>query len=160
MDETEYQKLGKKALYFFILERSLAALIFLILGIVLALLKLAEKSYPAITNFVGRNPLADAILNYALVVLPALFLAAFGFGALVAYISYSALRYKIDENGFSMEKGIIGKKEISLPFREIQNVDIEQSFVYRIFGMANLIVLTAGHEDRAYAAEDQSEIVV
>ncbi len=160
MDKTGYQKLGRKALYFFIFERSLAALLFLILEIILVVGKVMEKSYPTILNFVSQNPSVDTVFGYALLLAPILFLVALGVAVLSAYVSYSALQYRIDENSFSLETGILGKKEISVPFREIQNVDIDQSFVYRIFGMSNLVILTAGHEDQPYASQNQSEIVL
>ncbi|MDD4989286.1 MAG: PH domain-containing protein [Candidatus Pacebacteria bacterium] len=158
MDKEGYKKLGTRAFYFFTLERSVPALCLFILECVFIVIQ-AFGGFEFLTNIFGQDT-ASLVLDYAVSIVLALFLFACVFALLSAYAAYSAFRYKVDENGFAIEQGIFSKDEISLPFKQIQNIDVEQSILYRIFGMSNLVILTAGHEDKGFDTREESEIVI
>lgn len=63
---------------------------------------------------------------------------------LVASLIHSSFYFSIDHNGFQVEYGIIHKRRVSLPFRQIQNVNILRTFIERSLGIARLEVETAG----------------
>ena len=56
-------------------------------------------------------------------------------------------RFLLDENSFHLRKGIFFIREKSIPYRHIQNVDIEQPYHYRIFGVARLNITTGAAAD-------------
>lgn len=56
-------------------------------------------------------------------------------------------RFILDENSFHIRKGIFMIKEKVIPYRHIQNVDIEQPYHYRIFGVARLNITTGAASD-------------
>lgn len=79
-------------------------------------------------------------------------LAALSFLVVVAGTIYSWLRYIsctfiLDEHALIIKRGILSKKETSIPYRQIQNINIEQTPSRRIMGVSNLIILTAGEDN-------------
>ena len=53
----------------------------------------------------------------------------------------------LDTDALKIKRGILSKEEIAIPYRQIQDVDIEQSISDRMWGVARLAILTAGHEE-------------
>jgi uncharacterized membrane protein YdbT with pleckstrin-like domain len=150
--DTSYRKLGHKAFYILTLKKSTAAICFLVLEIVLLIVQSS--------GILHSNPQINSLLGGAEFIVFLIFLVAIIAGLLAGYFSYIAFRYRVDGNGFLTERGVMSKQETSLPFRQIQNVDIEQSVIYRMMGVCNLVILTAGHEDKQDAGKNESEIVL
>ncbi len=67
------------------------------------------------------------------------------FGILSAIFRYASLTYTLGDYAFKLEKGLISKNEISIPYKNIQAVDTDQSVMYRIFGLSTLIIVSAGN---------------
>lgn len=63
---------------------------------------------------------------------------------MIASLVHSHFWFSIDEQGFEVEYGIIHKRSVSLPFRQIQNVNILRTLIDRLLGLAKLEVETAG----------------
>jgi len=79
---------------------------------------------------------------------------AFLFGAIFCYIgfcyfwaklTYRNWRYQLTENAIKIEKGVIWKKYISIPYERVQNVDIYRGVFARILGLSDLQIQTAGY---------------
>ena len=149
---TSYRKLGSKAFYIITLKKSTAAIVFLAIEIIFLAIQAS--------GVLQSNPQISGLLAVAEFAVFIIFLVALIVGLLVGYLSYGAFRYRVDENDFSVERGIVSNQETSTPFRQIQNVDIEQSAMYRMMGVCDLVILTAGHEDKEYAGKNESEIVL
>jgi uncharacterized membrane protein YdbT with pleckstrin-like domain len=118
----------------------------------------------------GRNVLVISLIRRLLAVLliaialifiqafiPVGFIAGYIFLALVAYAGivflsawyqYVYHEFKLDEYALIIRSGILNRREISIPYRQIQNVDLNASYAERMFGVAELFVLTSGNEDR------------
>lgn len=62
-----------------------------------------------------------------------------------AKLTYRFWRYQLAEDALKVEKGIIWKKYISIPYERIQNVDIYRGVLARIFGLSDLQIQTAGY---------------
>lgn len=62
-----------------------------------------------------------------------------------ARLTYRFWRYQLTDNTLKIERGVIWKKYISIPFGRIQNVDIYRGVWARIFGLSDLQVQTAGY---------------
>lgn len=69
------------------------------------------------------------------------------FAFIYAHLSYSNYEYKIDEDGFKKESGIIWKNYVTIPYNKIQNVDIFRGIVARSVGVSELRIHTAGYSD-------------
>ena len=64
------------------------------------------------------------------------------------------------DDSFKIKRGILNKTENAIPYRQIQNVDIERNFTFQMLGLSRLIILTAGHEDEKSQGKDEAEGVI
>jgi membrane protein YdbS with pleckstrin-like domain len=56
------------------------------------------------------------------------------------------LRYRVDENGLRIRRGVFWRKVILIPASRVQHTDVSQGPVQRSFELATLTVHTAGTE--------------
>lgn len=73
---------------------------------------------------------------------------------LVALIVHNNFMYWVDEAGFQKVHGILHKQHVTIPYEQIQNVNITKGLLDRILGIARLSIETAGA-----ASESGREIV-
>jgi len=57
---------------------------------------------------------------------------------------YRSLKYAIENNCIKMEKGVFWKKNITVPFTKITNVDVIQGPLQRLFNIGTINFQTAG----------------
>ena len=57
---------------------------------------------------------------------------------------YRRLRYRLDERGLSVERGLLWRHRITVPRVRIQHSDVSQGPLQRAFGVATLRLYTAG----------------
>jgi putative membrane protein len=89
-----------------------------------------------------------ALLNYGL--LHSLLLGpAFIVGMIYQYFRYHTLRYAIDEQGITMRWGILFRREVSLTFARIQDIQLSSNLVERWFGLAKIQLQTASGSSAA-----------
>ncbi|UZE93010.1 MAG: PH domain-containing protein [Candidatus Nealsonbacteria bacterium] len=62
-----------------------------------------------------------------------------------AKLTYRFWRYELTEDAIKIEKGVIWKKYISIPYERVQNVDIYRGVFARLLGLSNLQIQTAGY---------------
>lgn len=72
--------------------------------------------------------------------------------ALILGVLWSVWKFKnttfsLQEFDLKMRSGIIEKREISIPYRQIQSVDIVRGLTHQMMGLSKLVMLTAGHEE-------------
>lgn len=71
--------------------------------------------------------------------------AVFSFISLISSIlSYFRFYYQLTDEGLVVEKGIIRKSRIQVPFERIQSVNIEQGILHQAFNIVKLDIDTAG----------------
>lgn len=63
---------------------------------------------------------------------------------IVAVTVHHSFRFSIDETGFKKQYGIIHKQEVSIPYKQIQNVNITRSLLDRFLGLSRVCIETAG----------------
>jgi len=71
---------------------------------------------------------------------PVAFLA--GAGYQVAY--YYRFEYELTPDTLDIDSGVFGRQEREIPYRRVQNVDVTESIVHRMLGVAVVRVETAG----------------
>lgn len=64
---------------------------------------------------------------------------------LFAHLSYKNWKYELADKALKIEKGIIFKKYISIPYTRIQNVDIYRGLLARLLGLSDIQIQTAGY---------------
>ena len=109
---------------------------------------ISEGSMPPFSEIVFSNSMLQGVLY------------TIARAGIIAYIAYRSFYYKIEYNYFSFVKGYINRKKVSIPFRQIQNVDIEQCLMYRICGVVSVVIMTAGHMDPQHRLKETSEIIL
>ncbi len=73
---------------------------------------------------------------------------AFLLGFIATLLEYRNYTFTTDEFALKVRRGVFSRREISLPYRQIQDVDIIRTVPHRLFGVSRLVVITAGHEDK------------
>lgn len=131
MPNTGYKKLGWKTFWVF----------------------LSDKSKPAILVGVISWALLAFKVPYAGWSVLVFFLVAIG-TAIVVWFDYSGYGYELGEDALRVKHGVFHKDETAIPYRQIQNVDIERPFLYVLSGTSRLVILTAGQEDKSGASAD------
>jgi len=139
-----YYRLGHTTLYYLLLKYGVTAIILFFIELILLGAASGGNAFPPLSEWVSANTAFAQAVRLTAGVLPVSILLAIVFAVVMAYSWYISFRYKLEDNDLSFEKGILSIQEISVPFHQIQNVDIEQSILYRIFGLADLVILTAG----------------
>lgn len=75
-----------------------------------------------------------------------------------ARFTYNFYSYDLDSRGFFKESGIIWKKNVSIPYKNIQNVDINRGVLARIFGLADVQIQTAGVSGGKYGSRAEGRL--
>ena len=159
-DKNGYYRLGRTTLYYLLFKYAFPAIILSFLELILLGAAAGGNGLPPFSEWVSTYAVFAQVIRAAASIVPVLILLSVVFAMVMAYGWYYSFRYKLDDNDLAFEKGLVGRQETSIPFRQIQNVDIEQSVIYRIFNLADLVILTAGHEDPEHITKDESEIIM
>ena len=85
----------------------------------------------------------------ALLAMGALWLAIGALGAWIAYRRWKSSAWKLDGTGLHFRRGRAWRKEVLVPRSRVQHLDIERGPIERRFGLATLIVHTAGTRQHA-----------
>ena len=138
--------LGKRAFVILCLEKSKIPGIMLIITVALMLFRdvLPTSTQPAVSM----------ILGYLILLTVLTFLIAF----IAGWIDYAEYSFNFEEYDIRMKRGLIKKKETSIPYRQIQDVNIERDPTFQLLGLSRLIITTAGHEETG--EKGMSEVVV
>ncbi len=129
-----YYKFGIKVFYLSLLRDG----IIFLLGLVIIIIASAAVGF----SHGGFNILLPGLILLLLYAVGAISMARY---------NYSCHQFMLDDYALHIRTGIINTSEMSIPYRQIQDVNIEQSYIERSFGVASLSVLTSGHADAGYA---------
>ena len=93
-------------------------------------------------GYFGKTSILVPALIVGAVIYPQLFVpilvAVIVIMFLTALIVYNNFKYEIDETSIIIDSGVIHKKNVTVPFEQIQNVNIERTLTDRIFGLARI----------------------
>jgi membrane protein YdbS with pleckstrin-like domain len=79
-------------------------------------------------------------------------LAAVSIGAWAAWLGHRRYRYtrwRLDADGFSLRKGRMWESDIRVPLNRVQHLDLRRGPLERRYGLATLVIHTAGTRDSA-----------
>lgn len=145
-----YHTLGKKTFWIFLLQRIHASAVFLIIAVGL----LAIKDEP----FLVKNSIGNiaAYANLAAWTALGLFITIFAITLFITWLIYRNYKYFLGDDALKVKRGVLDKEETAIPYRQIQNVDIERDISFQMLGLSRLVILTAGEEEEK-SKEDESE---
>jgi uncharacterized membrane protein YdbT with pleckstrin-like domain len=145
MEPIRYQYLGYKTFLILTFKKSRVFFIFLIISIILSLI--GDNIEGGFASICSKIALVGFFLS----------LISFGSALLFTWLEYHNYKFLLGENAFKVQRGILHKEEVAIPYRQIQNVNIKRSLFDQIVGLSKLIILTAGHEDREEEIRTESE---
>ena len=128
------EKLHPKAVWLFFFQ--------ILFGSLILALFLAGMITGAIAD---KNPITASGAMRVLFIFLIVFVIYIPLCYILARLSYHFWRYELAENAVKIEKGIIWKKYISIPYDRIQNVDIYRGVFARLLGLSDLQLQTAGY---------------
>lgn len=103
-------------------------------------ISLGAGGVPLLIALIDREPgLPLRLLWLAMVVA-----AIFGFALWRASVAYRSTRWRLDEDGLRVRRGRLWRREVLVPRARVQHLDIERGPIERRYGLATLIVHTAG----------------
>jgi membrane protein YdbS with pleckstrin-like domain len=79
----------------------------------------------------------------------AILLAAAALGAWIGRARWRRTRWKLDDKGLHVRRGLLWQVEVLVPRSRVQHLDIERGPLERHFGLATLVVHTAGSQTQA-----------
>jgi len=124
METEHYERMGWKTFYVFMSERMKITLIAALVTAVFVFLNIPYAGYVVSVFFI-----------------------IFAVTLLISWVEYSSFGYLLGADALKVKSGVLHKEEVAIPYRQIQNVDIERTFLDQIAGTSRLIILTAGHDD-------------
>lgn len=68
-------------------------------------------------------------------------------------IEHRRTRYRIDQEGLEIRRGVLWRHQITIPLGRVQHADVSQGPIQRIFGIGTLTVHTAGTQNASIALE-------
>jgi len=95
---------------------------------------------------------------WAMAIIAAPFLFAFGFAAYWIPRYYDTLKYKLTQNEMVWRRGVWFRKTGIVPYNRITNIDIEQGPVSRALGIGSLKIQTAGYSGSTSGGGKPAEI--
>jgi uncharacterized membrane protein YdbT with pleckstrin-like domain len=119
-----YERMGWKTFYVFMSERMKIALIAGLITFAFVFLNLPFAAYVVWV-----------------------FLIIFTVTLLIVWVEYASFGFLLGADALKVKRGVIHKEEVAIPYRQIQNVDIERTLLDQIAGTSRLVILTAGHDD-------------
>ncbi len=113
-----------------------------VLGNVFGLGLLALGLLVPIGLLLRDTPLALPLALAVLVLLP-------GWGVWLAYRQYACTRWRLDGDGYALRRGRLWQKETFVPKSRVQHLDLQRGPIERRFGLATLVIHTAGTRHNA-----------
>ena len=141
-EKGKYYRLGAKVFYLSLLRDGL---IFLF-GVVAVIIVSGVVGFQ---TSAGSDIFLAGTILFLLYAVGAIFMARY---------DYACHEFMLDDYALHVKTGVINRSIVSIPFRQIQDVNIEESYIERAFGVASLSVLTAGHGDAEYSRPGEAGI--
>ncbi len=146
--------LGIKALLLLLLRFLIIGAVLYVIA-VLAYMFQSELVVSAIQTFTvaGSATLSDpnAVTRYVSSAISGLFILSLLImvgGAVIAYLKYHFYTYTLEEFNLILRQGILNKEEVSIPYRQMQDININRNIFYVILGLSRLVIDSAGHEEQ------------
>jgi len=79
-------------------------------------------------------------------------------GLIIARLEYNNYTYAFEEFNLKLTQGIIGLTEVSIPYRQMQDIDVERTLLHRMTGTSRVIIDSAGHEE--VSEKNETDIIL
>jgi len=147
------QNLGRRTMMLILTRRTAIGFVVFICSIILAfsgpgiayalasLISLGGQSNTSaitdISNYVASFSVMALLASVILILV----------GIIIGLIQYRNHVFVLEEFNIKFRTGIFDKSEVSIPYRQIQDINLVRTVMHRIFGVSRLLMITAGRED-------------
>jgi uncharacterized membrane protein YdbT with pleckstrin-like domain len=136
MTENVYHNLGEKAYWCLVSKKTTPGFVFLLLALILSVLR-AKGILPVQVLAAARTG-SWAIFAIAILALVIAFITS--------RLEYKSSAFMLSPDALKLRRGVLRQGEFAIPYRQIQNIEIERSLSQRMLGLSRLEVETAGEE--------------
>ncbi|MDP1624985.1 MAG: PH domain-containing protein [bacterium] len=77
----------------------------------------------------------------------------------VAKIVHRNNTFALTDDALKIRRGVFRKEEFAIPYRQIQNTEIERTLTQRVLGLSTLIILTAAQEHELSRRDEPESII-
>jgi len=164
------QRLGRKAYSLLVWRKLTPALIILLIAVALLAADRAIAAAVVSMASAGGATASRAFQAGVGTTVQFVVLSAFVVGLvaclisiLIARFEYSNYTFTFEEFDLRLKRGLLSTKVTSIPYRQMQDVNLERHLMHRLTGTARLVIHSAGHEEAADAtagSSDEDEIVL
>ncbi|HEY0908131.1 MAG TPA: PH domain-containing protein [Candidatus Paceibacterota bacterium] len=144
-----YQTLGKKTFWLFLSKWLETPVSFLVLAFIFSFIRRLSVVPPQYQRLIAIGSivcLGISIICFVVSVLSARFV-------------FKNQGFNIGPDALKIRKGIFTRQEIAIPYRQIQNVDIERTLFQQATGVSKLVIVTAGADDPSTARVESQGIL-
>ncbi len=149
----EERRLGTKALIIFILQRTLPVVILIAIAFT-AIANFPQLVESATNTLAIVNPNSHLttmdVASWVANLISGLFfisIVLFIFGFVFAWFKYHFYTYTFEEFDMKLKKGILYRKEVTISYRQMQDINITRGIVFQIFGVSRILIDSGGHEE-------------
>ncbi len=143
----QYYNLGPKTFWYLFSKNSLSGFVFLVIALVISIVRSYSAGSPDMTGFLRMA----SWFSFAVAVIG--FIVAF----VLSKIVYKNTGFTLSEDALLIRHGVFTKEEFAVPYRQIQNIEIERTLSDQMMGISKLIILTAGQENDIEEKRDDPE---
>lgn len=141
------KKLDPRALIFFFLDFFATSVGFALLIVALLTFFLARGSLSFLPDMVNGQSSFGSINYYHIIYeFIGLFIVYLILVFVWTVLYYNNYQYELTDDSLKQQFGVVSKKYIGVPYDNVQDVDIYQSVIMRIFGIATVSVETASKD--------------
>jgi uncharacterized membrane protein YdbT with pleckstrin-like domain len=160
-EENKERDYGPRAFTYYLFQNSIFSLLLLFVVIVLSTQREQILLWLPLDQMNIAVDFASGILNYIIGGLFLLFAVLIGFGIFMSWIQHISHTFIMDEDAIKVRVGILDKKEVTIPYRQIQTVNTVRPMFYRMMGVSKITIFSAGndYDDREGEAEGVFDIV-
>lgn len=158
-------RLGRKAYWLMAIRSLVPPLVIFAIAIVLAF---AAKGITDLIYVVMKlsGPVSAATSNIISVAVNDVVALGFILGAVSLVMSFVTARmhyknytFTFEEFGLLLKRGLFRTTEVTIPYRQMQDVDIERGFLHQFTGTARVVINSAGHENVGEGHEETNIIL-
>ncbi|MEA2715189.1 MAG: Bacterial domain [Candidatus Parcubacteria bacterium] len=158
------QHLGNRGFVVMILGRLLAALALFVVAFLIAMAHDAIV-IGALRLFnldpVEQQAAIESVSEYISFAIDSLFavsvLLIFGV-SVFTILEYYCFTFTLQEFSLRLRRGIIYRREVTIPYRQMQDINVQRTLLYRLLGTSRLVIDSAGHEEPG--EENETEVIL
>lgn len=144
-----YHTMGPKTFWYQFYRKASLPLGILVIALVLAILRV-QGMVPA-----DMAPYVRAGEQFGLLIAVIVGIIAY----IAAKIIHRNNTFAITDDALKIRRGVFRKEEFAIPYRQIQNTEIERTLVQRMLGLSTFIILTAAQEHEATKGDAPESII-